>query len=87
MQENEIFALRQIENVANFVYCKGNPAVVNDKEIEAIRHFSEDHQDIKLERTNINIQAKARSVDGPSYSMEGKILMIKNKAVKVNLPS
>ena len=87
LQESEKSTIRQIENVVNFVYWKGNPAIINDEEIKAIKHFSEEHQNIKLERTNVNIEAEAKIMDGRSYSIDGKILMIKNKAFKVNLPS
>ncbi|MDQ2719831.1 MAG: antitermination protein NusG [Bacteroidota bacterium] len=87
LRENEIFALRHMEHVVNIVYWRGNPAIINDDEINAIKHFSEDHQNVKLEKSDINVEAEAQMIHSPSYSMEGKILMVKNKTFKINLPS
>lgn len=85
--ENEIDLLKQIENVVSLVFWKGKPAVICHEEIEAIKEFTSDHQNIKLERTQVNLNGDAKMDDDRSYSMDGKILMIKNKSIKVNLPS
>ncbi|MEO5649660.1 MAG: UpxY family transcription antiterminator [Ginsengibacter sp.] len=85
--DSEVHLLRQIENVVNLVSWKGRPAVIYDEEIEAIRDFTGNYRDIKLERTQINLNGESKIADDRSYSIDGKILMIKNKSMKVNLPS
>ena len=85
--EKDIDLLKQPDNVVSLVYWKGQPAIIRDDEIDAIKEFTNDHQNIKLERTQVNVNDVARIIDGPLYSMEGKVLSIKNKMVKVNLPS
>jgi transcription antitermination factor NusG len=87
IEESNISLLKQVEGVVSLVYWKGTPAIIKDEEIEAIKEFTNDHQDIKLERTKITINGEARNIDNPSYTMEGKILMIKNRSFNVNLPS
>jgi len=87
IEESDISLFKQVENVVSLVYWKGKPAIIKDEEIEAIKEFTNDHQDIKLERTKITINGEARNIDNPSYTMEGKILMIKNRSFNVNLPS
>lgn len=87
MYESDIPLLRHVENVVSLVYWKGQPAIIKNEEIEAIKEFTADHQDIKLERTKVNVNGEARIVDGSSYTMDGKILMIKNRSINVNLPS
>ncbi len=87
VEESKLFSLRQVENVLNLVYWKGSPATVKDEEIEAIREFTSYHQNIKLERINVNENWEPRNIDVPYYSIDGKILMIKNRAFCVGLPS
>jgi transcription antitermination factor NusG len=87
IEESDISLLKQVESVVSLVYWKGRPAIIKDKEIEAIKEFITDYRDIKLEKTKVNVNGEARIVDGPSYSMEGKVFVLENKAVKVNLPS
>ena len=85
--ETDIARIRMIDGVVNLVYWKGKPAIMNDDEIEAIKEFTTYHQDIKLEKTQVNVNGTARIIDGLRYSMEGNVLSVKNTTVKVNLPS
>lgn len=85
--EIDIDQLRHADGVVSLVYWKGQPAIIKNNEIDAIREFTNDHQNIKLERTQVNVNGVLRIIDGPSYSMDGKVLTVKNKAMKVNLPS
>lgn len=85
--ETEIAKIRMVDGVVNLVYFKGKPAIMKDDEIEAIKEFTTYYQDIKLEKTHVNLNGTAKAVDGPRYSMERNVLSIKNKTVKVNLPS
>ncbi|MEO9070472.1 MAG: UpxY family transcription antiterminator [Ginsengibacter sp.] len=85
--ETEIAKIRTVEGVVNFVYWKGEPATIHENEIEAIKEFTNDYQDIHLEKTFINPDEEVKVIDGPKYSMDGNLLMIKNTAIKVNLPS
>jgi len=83
----EIDLLRQTEGVISVLYWMGEPAIVKQNEIDAIREFTADHQNIELERAQVNMRDVARVVDGPSYSMEGNVFAVKNKTLKVSLPS
>ena len=83
----DIAKIRDVEGVVNLVYWKGEPAIMNNDEIEAIKEFTSYHQDIKLEKTQVNLNRTTKIIDGPWYSMEGNVLSVKNTMVKVNLPS
>ena len=85
--EEEISKIKRVDGVLNLVYWKGKPAIIHENEIEAIREFTSDHQDIKLEKTQIDLTGFARIIDGPQYSIDRNILTIKNKLIKINLPS
>lgn len=84
--ENAVDQLK-IDGVVSVVYWKGHPAIITEDEINLIKKFTATHQEIKLIRSQVNPQAIAGFVNGPSYSIDGKVLAVKNKSVKVNLPS
>lgn len=86
-EENNIVNIGQTENVLSLVYWKGKPAIIKNEEIEIIRDFISDHEDIKLEKTKVNLNEDARILNRPAYVMDGNILTLKNKSIKVNLPS
>jgi transcription antitermination factor NusG len=85
--EKDINKIKMIDGVVNIVYWKGKPAIIQEDEIEVMKEFVTDHQNIKLEKSRINLNDIARVIDGPEYLMEGNILTVKNTTVKVNLPS
>src|ERR1035437_9783104 len=83
--EKETSLLKQADGVISLLYWMGKPAIIREDEIE--KESINDHQNIELERTQVNTSDIARIVDGPLYSMDGKVFALKNKTVKVNLPS
>lgn len=87
ISEKNVEQLKQISSTVSLVYWKGVPAIINDNEIKIIKEFTTDYQDIKLVRNLVNVNDIAGIIEGPSYSMGGNILSIKNRTVKVNLPS
>ena len=45
-----------MNGVVNLVYWKGKPAVIKKEEIEMIKEFIADYQDIRVEKTTVNIK-------------------------------
>lgn len=84
---SEIALLKQIGGVINILYWKNEPAVIKEDEIDAIKEFTENHQNIKLERAKVNLHDAVHIIDGPSYSILGNVFTTKNKTLKVSLPS
>ncbi len=85
--ETEIIPLRQIHGVINPVYWLGKPAVIRDSEIEVIKRFLGDRINIKLEKASIDINDRIQILSGPLMELEGHVLSVKNRTVKVALPS
>ena len=85
--EQEATMLKQADGVINLLYWLGRPAVINDAEINAIREFTSDYQNIDLERLTVNTSMLERSIYRSSYEIEGNLVAIKNKTIKINLPS
>ena len=77
--------MRRCEHGA--LHWLGKPAIIASEEIAAIRDFTENYRNIKLEPAFVNIDKEVNNFNGSSISIEGKLYAVKNKTVKVNLPS
>jgi len=85
--DDEIPLIMRIDGVINLLYWMGKPAVITKDEINAIKEFTSIHNNIGLERTHVDIYRAVQIIEGPTYSLGGKVFALKNKVVKVNLPS
>ena len=85
--ENELGYLKKTDGVISLVYWLHKPAVIRDTEIEAIRHFLDEYSSVKLERVAVNINDTIRIVSGPLREYEGQVVALKNRTIKVMLPS
>jgi transcription termination/antitermination protein NusG len=89
VSEGEHVPLLQTAGIINLVYWLGMPAVIRDVEIDVIQKFLDEHSNVQLERTkvNVNVNDMVRVINGPLMEHEGRVLSVKNKTVKINLPS
>ncbi|NII27379.1 UpxY family transcription antiterminator [Pseudoflavitalea sp. X16] len=87
VREKEQLAVRQVNGVLNFVHYLGKPAVIRDEEIDTIKQFLNEYRNIRLERIEFNVNDHVRIVSGPLMMMEGDVVEVKHKTVKVLLPS
>ncbi|HSQ44966.1 MAG TPA: transcription termination/antitermination NusG family protein [Ginsengibacter sp.] len=86
--DSEILSLtKKVDNVLNVVYYGSRPAIISDDEIDAIKDFTSNHLEISLEKCHIDSYFKGSILGDNLYQMDGKIWIIKNRVVKVNLPS
>ncbi len=85
--EAEHLSIKQTDGILNLVYWLGSPAVIRDEEIDAIKDFIQEHHNVHLEKTTVNISDRVRITDGVLIHREGDVLEVKNKTVKLYLPS
>ena len=83
----ETALLKQTNGVINLLYWLGKPAIIATEEIAAIKEFTEDYRNIKLLPAFVNSNEEARNINESSVSVEGRMFAVKNKTVKVSLPS
>jgi transcription antitermination factor NusG len=87
IHEGQIDSIKEITNVVNLVYWKDTPVIVEHDEIKEIREFVSAHQNIKLERSSIGLNTEASVEDRPPYVINGNVVTVKNRFIKINLPS
>lgn len=87
ISESNQLAIRQTDGVLNFVYWLGKPALIREEEIHAIKLFLKEHDNVKIEKVLLAENDRVRVLSGPLMLREGSILEVKNKTVKVLLPT
>ncbi|WP_276499729.1 UpxY family transcription antiterminator [Pontibacter litorisediminis] len=85
--EKQICEVKKTEGVVNLVYWLGKPASIEDEEIETIKRFLNEHQNVQLKKIQFSINEKVRVTTGHLIDKEGVVVAIKNNTIKVALPS
>ncbi len=87
ISEDDRTAVRMTDGVINFVYWDGKPAIIKEKEIQTIRRFLDEYENVELIKMDLKPDQRVRVAAGPLMDHEGKIIEIKNKVAKVAIDS
>ena len=88
MTYSEVTRLSEkINDILSILYWKDSPATINEDEVIAIKEFTNNHHDIRLEKLQVNLKVYESFMDSVSYTVDKKFYKIKNKAITLNLPS
>lgn len=85
--EKDHLQLKQTDGIINLVHWLGKPAVIRDAEIDIIKRFLKEHAEVKLESLNVQVNDRIRIGSGPFMDCEGRVVEVRNKTVRVVLPS
>lgn len=86
--DQEMSFIKQLSgDIVNFVYWLGRPAVIKDHEIDAIKKFLGEYTNVRAEKTNVKVNDSVRILEGPLYSIEGKVAHIDKNRARLELPS
>jgi transcription antitermination factor NusG len=87
VSEAEKTSVRMTDGVVNFVYWLGKPAIVKDREIEIIKKFLDEHDNVTVEITEVQVNNKVKINSGVFMNKEGTILDITKRKVRVSIES
>jgi transcription antitermination factor NusG len=87
VEENRLNELRRIAGVLNLVYWLQKPAVIREEEITMIKKFMNQYTDVQLEKTLVSVNDIVRVINGPLMEQEGNVLAVRNRTVRISLPS
>ncbi|HEV3411077.1 MAG TPA: UpxY family transcription antiterminator [Puia sp.] len=85
--EAEHTRVRMITGVVNFIYWLGKPAVVKNKEIEVIRKFLNDYEEVSSEPVDIQRDATVVIRQGAFMDKEARVVKVVNNKVRVLIES
>jgi transcription antitermination factor NusG len=79
--------VRMTNGVVNFVYWNGKPAIIKEKEIQTIKRFLDEHENVEAVKMEVKEGERVVVTSGPMMDKEGEVLEVKNKTVKVAIDS
>lgn len=79
--------VRMTNGVINFVYWDGKPAVIREKEINAIKRFLNEHENVEVHPMEFRQNQRVVITSGPLMDHEGSVLDVSRKMVKVAIDS
>jgi transcription antitermination factor NusG len=87
INDDERTNVRMTNGVVNFVYWDGKPAIIKEKEIQTIRRFLDEYENVEAIKMDFEPEDRVRVIAGPMMDQEGKILELKNKTAKICIDS
>lgn len=85
--EEERTPVRMTNGVVNFVYWDGKPAVIKEKEIQTIKRFLDEYENVEAVKIELIEGDRVQIIAGPMMDKEGKVLEVKHKMAKVCIDS
>lgn len=85
--QEQVGSLIQMDGVINILHWLGRAAIISDAEVNSIKEFTVDCQNITLEKLAINTNLLERNIYKSSFEIEGNLIAVMNKTIKINLPS
>jgi len=79
--------VRMTQGVVNFVYWLGKPAVVKDYEIEVIRKFLNEYENVKAEPMSLQPESKVKIRQGIFMDKDAKVIKVQGNKVQVFIES
>lgn len=84
----EFSSVKQVNDVINFVYWKGEPAVISQIEIESMEQFINEYYNVYTEKTEVSKNNLVRIVSRiPSIEEGNNVIPLRNSLIKITLPS
>lgn len=85
--EEERSKVRLTNGVVNFVYWNGKPAIVREKEIQTIKLFLDEHENVQVSPMDLTVQQRVLIASGTFMDRTATVLDIRKKEVKVSIDS
>lgn len=88
VEDTEKTAVRMVSGVINFVYAEKKPAVIREKEIQNIKKFLDEYENVVVKGvTTFKPHQRVKVTYGPLMDQEGEVLEVKNRQVQVAIDS
>lgn len=87
VSEHQLKLVNSIEGVINVVYWLGKPAIINNEEIEVIKRFTAEYENVQIQKIPFNANDTKREIGSSSSETKGHLISFKNNNIKITLPS
>jgi transcription antitermination factor NusG len=87
VEDSDRSLVRLTNGVINFVYWNGKPATVKEREIQTIKRFLDEHENVGLRLIELVPQQRVLITSGTFMDQTAKVLDVRKKEVKVAIDS
>ncbi|MDQ6762086.1 MAG: UpxY family transcription antiterminator [Bacteroidota bacterium] len=87
LEDKKKWDIRNIAGILNFVHWLGKPARIRDEEIDTIRKFLFEFDDVQVEKKDFGLHDKVRITQGVLMDYEGMVLSVYGNRVVVKIDS
>lgn len=87
VEESKKWAVKSVAGVLNFVYWLGKPAVIRDEEIDQIRKFLNEFNDVQVEQKGLVVNTEVRIRQGLLMNYHGLIVEVVGSRAVVKIDS
>ena len=82
LEDDKKWQVKDISGILNFVYWLGKPAQIRDEEIDVIRKFLNEFNDVQVEARGFVVNSKVRIRQGVLMNYNGIVVeVIGNRAI------
>lgn len=85
--DGEKTPVRLTDGVVNFVYWQGKPAQIRDEEIDVIRKFLQEYEEVEVQRVELAEGQRVRIKTGVMMDHEGVVIKVLNNKAYVVIES
>jgi transcription antitermination factor NusG len=79
--------VRLTNGVVNFVYWNGKPAIIREKEIQTIKRFLDEHENVQLRPMEFAVNQQVLITSGTFMDKRAIVVDVRRKEVKVAIES
>lgn len=87
LEDDKKWEIKNIEGIINFVHWLGKPAIVKEKEIDVIRKFLHEFEDVEVVDNQLKINAKVIVDQGILMNYKGIIIELVGNKARVQITS
>jgi transcription antitermination factor NusG len=87
IRDEDRTAIRMTPGVVNFLYWDGKPALIKEKEINAIKRFLNEYENVEVKPLDLQVDQRVKITTGPLMDQEGQVISVHHKTVKVAIDS
>ncbi len=87
LEDKKKWEIKEVAGILNFVHWLGKPAHVREEEIDTIRRFLKEFDDVSVEKKDFDVNEKVRITQGVLMNYEGMVISVFGNRAIVKIDS
>ncbi len=87
LEDKKKWEVKDVAGILNFVHWLGKPARVRDEEIDTIKKFLKEFDDVTVEKKDFGLNEKVRITQGVLMNYEGMVISVFGNRAVVKIDS